>query len=237
MSVCHKGKRLIIKLSDGASTEDEIFTISRLQAAAILSAELESVGTPHSVLPVHHNSIKALHRLGLVEDAHWPTRLTVAGACVRMELGGDSYLPPWEDEPEQKSLHRDTDKEPVKILRGEDLWGEINAVTSVIAPDLITQMREMGFTEHVASTVAIEQILAMALDYLIDEVRVYRNEEGFEMDLGSGEVQVQLTEEPISPWTQAEDAVNAMDEDERAEFAIWLTDPEAYWRKLDGAED
>lgn len=124
---------------------------------------------------------------------------------------------------ERKSLRRDVDKEPVKILRGEDLWGEINAVTSVIAPDLTAQMREMGFTEHVASTVAIEQILAMTLDYLIDEVRVYRNEEGFELDLGSGEVQVQLTEEPISPWTQAEDAMNAMSIEERAEFMeSWL---------------
>ena len=112
---------------------------------------------------------------------------------------------------------------PVKILRGKDLWGEINEVVSTIAPDLITQMREMGFTEHVASTVAIEQILAMALDYLIDEVRVYRNEEGFELDLGSGEVQMQLTEEPVnSPWTQAEDAVNAMSAEERAEFRAWL---------------
>lgn len=129
-----------------------------------------------------------------------------------------------------KSLRRNAEEEPVKILRSADLWGEINAVTSLIAPNMIEQMREMGFTEHVASSTAIEQIVAMVLDYLIDEVRVYRNGEvrvyrngeGFELDLGSGEVQVELVEEQISPWSRAEDAIGEMGEDERAEFRAWL---------------
>lgn len=123
---------------------------------------------------------------------------------------------------EPKSLRRNAEEEPVKILRSADLWGEIDAVTSLIAPNMIEQMREMGFTEHVASSTAIEQIVAMVLDYLIDEVRVYRNGEGFELDLGSGEVQVELVEEQISPWSRAEDAIGEMEEDERADFRAWL---------------
>ena len=133
------------------------------------------------------------------------------------------------EQPTQNKLTGNRDKEPVLILRSEDLWGEINAVADLITPDLIARLREMGFTEHVASNYAVEQIVAMLLNYLLEDLRVYRNEEGFELDLGSGEVQVQLTEEPISPWSRAEDAIREMEEDERAEFRAWLDGKDVFY--------